>query len=517
MADVFLSYKREDAAKVRKLVDALRDDGIDVWWDEDIPPSAPWEATIEKALADAKAVAVCWSPESVKSENVRSKARIAREDGRLIQIFVKACSPPLFFGERQGVDLSNWRGRADDPRIATIADGVRAVTCKPSRPATVKPTGRRWFEYRVHAAVAVILLLAGSFAGWWLMSPAKAARPLTLAILPFRALNPADTNLVDAIWDDTRGAISRNPDLRVLGRQAVTVLAKEDLQPLDYRKKVGADYLLDGSVEHVGDQVRMKVSLTRTKDSVEVWSDELGGKLDDVFAFQSRVANEVEGRVRGRVAPGGGATDKNIATKGEVYAIFADARSKVRTRDPDSERQAVSLLNQALAIDPNYAPAWAYLGVATFFANNPAPNMTPIRAAAIAKLRRALTLAPNLAYAHAALAMVQNFRPENEAELRKAVELDPGSAEAWTWLGGLYVSQNRLKEGLDAQLRAVEIEPMWWTAVGNKIGVLVLMRDQTGLDAELHRIQETQDSVLLAKARWRIQFLEGHPGEIHER
>ena len=67
MADVFISYKREDAARVRKLVAALRDAGLDVWWDEDIPASAPWEATIERALADAKEVIVCWSPASVGS------------------------------------------------------------------------------------------------------------------------------------------------------------------------------------------------------------------------------------------------------------------------------------------------------------------------------------------------------------------------------------------------------------------------------------------------------------------
>ena len=105
MADVFVSYKREDATKVRKLVHALRADGLDVWWDEDIPPSVPWETTIEKALADAKSVIVCWSPASVTSENVRSEARQAREDGRLIQVFVSPCSAPFFFGERQGVDL----------------------------------------------------------------------------------------------------------------------------------------------------------------------------------------------------------------------------------------------------------------------------------------------------------------------------------------------------------------------------------------------------------------------------
>src|SRR5437868_4027980 len=122
MADVFLSYKREDSARVRKLVGALREAGLDVWWDEDIPASAPWEATIERALADAKAVIVCWSPASVASENVRSEARVAREDRRLIQVFVKQCTPPLFFGERQGFDLSSWRGKADDPRIAKLTD-----------------------------------------------------------------------------------------------------------------------------------------------------------------------------------------------------------------------------------------------------------------------------------------------------------------------------------------------------------------------------------------------------------
>jgi tetratricopeptide (TPR) repeat protein len=128
-------------------------------------------------------------------------------------------------------------------------------------------------------------------------------------------------------------------------------------------------------------------------------------------------------------------------------------------------------------------------------------------------IKRSLTLAPNLAYAHAALAMVQNFPPESEAELQKAVALDPGSADAWTWLGNLYISQNRLKEAVAAQTRAVEIEPLWWTAVGNKIGALVVMRDKAGLDAELRRIQQTTDAVLLTKARWRIANVSGYPGD----
>jgi tetratricopeptide (TPR) repeat protein len=139
--------------------------------------------------------------------------------------------------------------------------------------------------------------------------------------------------------------------------------------------------------------------------------------------------------------------------------------------------------------------------------------MKEVRAEAKGYLKRALTLAPNLAYAHAALAMVQNFPPESGSDLRKAVLLDPGSAEAWTWLGTYYANQNRFAETLKAQSRAVEIEPLWWTAVGNKISTLVLAHDRQGLDAELSRIERMQDPVLLTKAQWRVAFTSGHPGD----
>src|SRR5690349_10172636 len=151
MADVFLSYKREDAPKVRKLVAALRLAGLETWWDEDIPGGAQWEATIEKALGGAKAVIVCWSPASISSENVRSEARIAREDGRLVQVFLKPCTPPLFFGERQGFDLSKWRGDPHDPRVGKIVDCVRKVTAGERAEGGQRPKFRKRIDHRVAA------------------------------------------------------------------------------------------------------------------------------------------------------------------------------------------------------------------------------------------------------------------------------------------------------------------------------------------------------------------------------
>ena len=501
MADVFISYKRGDAARVRKLVAALRDQGLDAWWDEDIPPSAPWEATIESALAGAKAVIVCWSVEAVASDNVRSEARVAREDGRLIQVFLKPCSPPLFFGERQGVDLASWRGKPDDPRIAKIADYVRAVAAGERAGGSDGPKRPHRFDFRIAAALGILVLLIGGGLGWWFLSPATASGPTTLAVLPFRALNPNDANLVDAIWDDTRGALGHNPNLRVLGRSAVETLADQHLDPQAYRRKVGAAYLLDGRVEHVGDRVDITVSLVDTKDGAEVWNDRLGGKLDNVFAFQNRIASEVEGRIRGRLAPDRGIKPQNITTSGEVYQIFADARADVHRRDPEGFKRGIALLRKAVAMDPNYAPAWAELGIATRLAGGPKP-IDQLTAEAASYLKRAITLAPNLANARAALPMVEDYPPGSEAELRKALALDPNDAEAWLWLGNLYANQQKdYKKSLAAMSRSVEIEPLLWPAVGNKIMGLNQLHDDEGLAAEFRRIEATGDPVLLLKAR----------------
>src|SRR5277367_3873081 len=114
MSEVFVSYKRENLAAVGRLVEALRAERVGVWWDQDIPPNAAWEATIESALEAAKLVIVAWSPAAVASDNVKAEARRARSQGRLLQVFVEACEPPLFFGERQGVDLKHWAGAATD-------------------------------------------------------------------------------------------------------------------------------------------------------------------------------------------------------------------------------------------------------------------------------------------------------------------------------------------------------------------------------------------------------------------
>src|SRR5437763_16077432 len=127
MSDVFLSYKRDDLKKLQPLVKALRAHGLTVWWDQDIPPGARWKQTISREHGLAKAVVVAWSPAAVASEKVKAAAWQGLNEGKLLQVFVDACEPPMFFGERQGVNLVGWSGRADDHRFVALAAALDAL------------------------------------------------------------------------------------------------------------------------------------------------------------------------------------------------------------------------------------------------------------------------------------------------------------------------------------------------------------------------------------------------------
>lgn len=167
MADVFLSYKRENLGEVQRIVRALRNAGLNVWWDQDITPDAPWEATIEQELERAKVVVVAWSKAAVASENVKAEARRARTQGKLVQVFVEACEPPLFFGERQGVDLTTWDGDGSDSRFQTLAAAATAIRAgkAPPRGVGYQRRRRRFWPVLAVAALGAISVVALDLAG----------------------------------------------------------------------------------------------------------------------------------------------------------------------------------------------------------------------------------------------------------------------------------------------------------------------------------------------------------------
>lgn len=464
MADVFLSYKREDAARVRKLVAALRKAGLDVWWDEDIPPSAPWEATIEKALADAKAVIVCWSPASAASENVRSEARVARDDGRLIQVFLKPCSPPLFFGERQGIDLSKWRGNADDPRIARVVECTSLQTATAAAEGT-RAAGRGGFRIatnpRVLAATAVLLLIGGGGVIAWRSAVARPAPEL--AVLPFEDLSPTHDKsyFAQGIAEEIQSTLAAEKGIKVLGRTSARAIGR-DKDPRAIRASLGVTHLLEGSTRTFGNDLRVNVRLIDTRDGSEMWEEEYRGGLSDVFSDEDRIARTVAQRLRGTLF--GQAVAAAPKTTINAYDGYLAAQALIRQNERAPMTRAWEIARQIVQAHPDYAPGQALYAHATHlltegtysYGTIPPDKARPI---ILAHAREAIRLAPNRADGYAALGLALSWQ-DSVAAYQKALALDPSREDARDNLGIALNVLRRNDEAMEQYRIGAEIDPL---------------------------------------------------------
>ena len=113
MADVFISYKRAERARVARIAELLRESGLDVWFDArlEIGRGEGFDAEIEREVTSAACVPVCWTPEATKSIYVRAEAKKGLERQVLVPLFLEPCDLTIPFNGLDTGDLSHWNGR----------------------------------------------------------------------------------------------------------------------------------------------------------------------------------------------------------------------------------------------------------------------------------------------------------------------------------------------------------------------------------------------------------------------
>jgi adenylate cyclase len=477
LADVFISYAKADQKSAARASKMLQAQGFEVWWDVELPAHRAYSDIIEKNLEEARAVVVLWSKTAAKSQWVRAEADFARNAGKLVQATLDGSIPPLPFNQIQCADLRRWRSAQRHSgwsklhgSVAALVSGEIVATPVPIATAgTLQRLASRWW-----IAGCLVLLAFAAAAFLFFGKPAESRKPV-LAVLPFRSLNAQDESLVAGIWEDTRQAIGRNPQLVVLGPNSAQKIAEAGEKSA---RKV-ADYLLEASVRTAGDRIRVSADLVRTEDGEQVWSQNFDRKLDDVFALQSDIASQIEGRIRGRLAENGGVKPEHIATSGDVYALYSNARAKIRKREYNGMQESVGQLKEVVRLDPNFAPGWATLSEAIYVTHNVKGRESEKFA------RRAIELAPNLAAGHGALALSLDLKgPVARAEIERAIALDPNDFETATWLGNFRTYSGDFKGAVEAYRHAVSIEPLFWPGVINMFSALQELRDTRGM-AEL--------------------------------
>jgi hypothetical protein len=127
VADLFVSYAREDQARVTALVDLLESRGWSVFWDRDIPPGRTWRSHIGQALEQARCVVVAWSEHSIRSDWVIDEAEEAKHRGVLVPVLLDAVRPPHGFRSIQAADLSEWRKDQNSPDAAALLAAIAVV------------------------------------------------------------------------------------------------------------------------------------------------------------------------------------------------------------------------------------------------------------------------------------------------------------------------------------------------------------------------------------------------------
>jgi len=293
----------------------------------------------------------------------------------------------------------------------------------------------------------------------------------SVAVLPF--LNESGDKdqqyFSDGLSEEMISALGQVHDLKVIGRDSsFRFHGKTQDDSAGIAAKLGVATLLEGSVRMQGDKIRIVASLIKASDGSVLWSQTYDRRLKDVFAMQGEIATSVanalkatllnEPAVTGERPPGG-----NMA----AYDALLQGRYYVEHRNRTDYFKAVRYYQQAIALDPDYALAYARLAIAQqWFIDWEASYEERMTTSPLARAnaQKAVALAPQSAIALGALGLVQAWTdfdyPAAEATLKKAVALDPSNAETLYQLADVTGCLGRLDEAVAMMRKALVLEPL---------------------------------------------------------
>jgi len=288
----------------------------------------------------------------------------------------------------------------------------------------------------------------------------------SLAVLPFANIGSDNSKeyFADGVVDNLIAMFSRLSGLFIISRQS-SFSYKNTLKPSkQIAAELGVRYLLEGSVQHAANQVRVTAQLVDTKNGGQVWADYYDRELKDIFALQDELTQHIVRVLQIKLA---GEEAELFGYKGtssiEAHDILLQGIAQFRKYTRKSTNEAIALLTKAAEIDPDYAAVQAWLARAITFEWAMIWNTDPaILEQAFSYARSAVALDPQSPYAMSILGWVQLWRRNREesvSECRRAVALDPNNAEAYLFLSLALSSAGSAEEGLHYIEKAKRFTP----------------------------------------------------------
>jgi TolB-like protein/DNA-binding winged helix-turn-helix (wHTH) protein/Tfp pilus assembly protein PilF len=329
-------------------------------------------------------------------------------------------------------------------------------------------------SWNVTVSIGIALLLAAALCAYVLLGQRKknastAAVP-SIAVLAFTDLSGGQDQeyFCDGLAEELINYFAKIPGVRVVARSSSFQFKgkNEDLRAVG--KKLGVTNILEGSLQREGDHVRIMAELVKADDGFQLWSETYDRQIGDIFSVQDEIARSVTGALQVNLlgAKGLALSAHSRSTNPKAYEAYLRAGYfNSRGRGKAELDNALAYIEQAVKLDPQYAPAWelrSYIfdTMADVGLIEPAVGFRRAREDA----ERAIALDSNRAAGYLALAWVQMNRDWNwegaELSLNKAAELEPGSAAVLRLRSFLCQSRGQLNEAIEFNKQALALDPL---------------------------------------------------------
>ena len=293
-------------------------------------------------------------------------------------------------------------------------------------------------------------------------------RSASVAVLPFLNLSGEAEHdyFADGITEDVIAHLSKIRSLQVISRTSVMPFKQRQHTLREIGRTLGATALLDGSVRHTGDRVRIVVTLVDVETDRQLWAETYDRQPTDVFSIQTDVALRIAAALEAELSPDEQTRVRKEPTKDvQAYRLFLQGRQWLTRYTTESSVRAIEYFDRAIARDPAFALAWANLAMTyTELAETGAiaPDDAYRRAADAAAT--ALRLDPELGAAHVTMGYLKTVREFDwagaERAFKRALELSPSSADAYDLYGRLCAALERYDEAIAMLQRAQELDPL---------------------------------------------------------
>jgi len=441
--DVFLDTDNSVRGAIRKVRQALKDD----------PETPRFIQTVTGR--GYRFIAPIISPqEEQTTDPPRPEASVV---STATQSFVREPDSWLQGGSPGLVDREQQRSAEQVPGAETARGQVRRHA-------------RTWVFVGL-ASLAVVSLLSLREFWIWRASrvPAVSQRKTVLAVLPFDNLSrdPDQDFFSEGLTEEMIAQLGKlNRDrLKVVARSSVAKYKGSTLAAREIGKELNADYLVQGSIRRSSDRIRITVQLIKARDQIDVWTESYDRELKDVLAVQDSVVRSIASEIHIALTE---EQEERLAAprqiSPEAYEAYLKGRYYWNKRTGESMQKAEQYFEQAIDRDPTYAAAYSGLadcnsGLTWHGYKSPAEALPKAYAAA----RKALEINPESAEAHASLGLAMTHSWDwtgAEAEFRRALQLDPQYANAHHWYGDYLSIRSRHGEALAEAKHALDLDPL---------------------------------------------------------